>query len=479
MEAVALKGGRIRPRVAIVKSLASALCIGSGGSVGREGPIVQIGSSAGSSVGQLLRLPEDSIKTLIACGAAGGVSATFNAPIAGVLFAMEVILGRVVTRRFAYVVVSSVIADIISRAFLGNIPAFTLPQFGIVSPWEFIFFAALGILASLTAIFFTKFLYWSEDLFNAIKMPEYLKPALGGLFIGLIGFYLPDIFGVGYGGIDKALSGNLTAITLLSLFGFKILATSLTIASGGSGGVFAPSLFIGAMLGALTGGFFAQLFPDITAPAGAYGIAGMAAVFAGAARAPFSAIIIIYEMTGNYSIILPVMTSVVISTLLARNLMHANIYTLKLLRRGVDIEQEEVSDIMRTITVGETMTRKPPTVPSDMPVKDFIQMSRKTSYHGFPVINNKDELVGMVTLSDIEKFIGQEENGLTIDDVATKSLFVAYPDQSLDKVLKGASDEYGYIPVVNRENAGELLGILRRRDVIKAYRNKVNKNIKN
>jgi CIC family chloride channel protein len=204
MEAVALKSGRIRPRVSIVKALASSICIGSGGSVGREGPIVQIGSSFGSAIGQWLKIPDETVKVLVACGAAGGISATFNAPIAGVFFALEVILGRVVTRRFAYVVISSVVADFLAQVFLGNTRAFPVPAFGIVSPWEFSFYVVLGILAALVALAFTYVLYRCEDMFNYIKIPEYIKPALGGLAIGAIGLYNADLFGVGYEGITKA-----------------------------------------------------------------------------------------------------------------------------------------------------------------------------------------------------------------------------------------------------------------------------------
>lgn len=340
MEAVAVRGGRIRPRVAVVKSLASSLCIGSGGSVGREGPIVQIGASVGSAIGQWLRLPDEKIKTLVACGAAGGISATFNAPIAGVFFALEVILGKVVTTRFGHVVISSVTADLLAHAFLGNKRAFTVPHFGIVSTWEIGFYVVVGIAAALAALAFIYLLYRCEDLFDALKLPEYFKPALGGVVIGLLGLYSHDLFGVGYEGIEKALSGQIALQELLLLLILKLVATSVTIGSGGSGGIFAPSLFIGAMLGSALGNIFHSLFPAVTAPAGAYGIVGMAAVFAGAARAPFSAILILFEMTDDYAIILPLMTAVVVSTMLSRAVSRETIYTMKLSRRGIDIQRE-------------------------------------------------------------------------------------------------------------------------------------------
>jgi CIC family chloride channel protein len=474
MEAVALKGGRIRPRVSVVKALASSICIGSGGSVGREGPIVQIGSSFGSAIGQWLKIPDETVKVLVACGAAGGISATFNAPIAGVFFALEVILGRVVTRRFAYVVISSVVADFLAQVFLGNARAFPIPAFGIVSLWEFSFYVVLGVLAALVALAFTSVLYRCEDLFDSVKIPEYLKPALGGLAIGAIGLYNVDLFGVGYEGITKALSGELVLGVLLLLCLLKIVATSLTLGSGGSGGIFAPSLFIGAMLGTAVGSAFGNFFPSITAPAGAYGVVGMAAVFAGAARAPFSAILIIFEMTQDYAIMLPLMTAVVISTVLSRALKRETIYTLKLLRRGVDVEQEEMSDVMRTITVKEAMTRDFPTVPTTMRIDQLLSQFRKTGHHGFPVVDKEGRLAGIVTQTDVERHLGAGtgKNQQTVGDIATKSPFVVYPDQTLGRVLGATEEEYGRIPVVSRDDARHLLGVLRRHDVIRAYRRK-------
>jgi len=477
MEAVAVKGGRIRPRVSVVKALASSLCIGSGGSVGREGPIVQIGASAGSTIGQWLKLPDETVKMLVACGAAGGISATFNAPIAGVFFALEVILGRVVTRRFVYVVVSSVIADFVAHSFLGDQRAFMVPQFGIVSNWEIGLYALLGVAAAFVAVGFTVLLYRSEDIFDTLKMPEYLKPALGGIAVGFIGLYSQDLFGVGYGGIQTALSGQLAIGTLLLLCFMKILATSFTLGSGGSGGIFAPCLFIGTMLGTAMGIVFHSLLPTITAPAGAYGVVGMAAVFAGATSAPFSAILIVFEMTGDYPVILPLMTAVAISTVLSRALKHETIYTLKLVRRGVDIEGEELGDVMKGITVEEAMTRDFPTVPSTMLMEDLLKKYRKTGHHGFPVLDEKGNLVGIVTQVDVERFItmNKGQNQVTVGDIATKSPFVAYPDQTLDRVLGMAEEEYGRIPVVSRDDRRHLLGVLRRHDIIRAYRKKTRK----
>jgi CIC family chloride channel protein len=325
---------------------------------------------------------------------------------------------------------------------------------------------------------FISVLYRAEDLFNGLKMPEYFKPVLGGLAIGSLGLYSHYLFGVGYEGITAALSGRIVLGALLLLCLLKIVATALTIGSGGSGGIFAPSLFIGAMLGTTIGTAVNRLFPLITAPPGAYGIVGMAAVFAGAARAPVSAILIIFEMTGDYAIILPLMTAVVISTMLARALKRETIYTLKLLRRGVDIEQEEATDVMRTITVEEAMTRNFPTVAATMPVEELLPLFHEFGHRGFPVVDEKGSLVGIITQVEAERYLrttSKDKNQLTVGDIAIKSPFIAYPDQTLDKVLEAAEEAEARIPVVSREDRRRLLGVLGRHEIIRAYRKKISK----
>lgn len=479
MEAVALRGGRIRPRVALVKVLASSICIGSGGSVGREGPIVQIGSTMGSALGQWMKLPDETTRVMVACGAAGGIAATFNAPIAGVLFALEIILGRVVTRRFGYVVISAVVADFLAQAFLGNTRAFILPEFGIASSWEFGFYIILGILAGLVAQAFTRALYFCEDRFDSIKIFEPVKPILGGFVVGAVGLYSLELLGVGYDGINKALSGELTLGVLGAYLVLKIVATSFTLGSGGSGGIFAPCLFIGAMLGTALGSIFGNLFPSLTAPAGAYGIVGMAAVFAGAARAPFSAILIIFELTGNYAIILPLMMAVVISTLVSRAISRESIYTLKLLRRGVDLEQEELGDVLRMTTVKEAMTRDYPTLTSNMTISKILKQFQQTGHRGFPVLNEDGDFIGMLTETNISYHLDDTANGkkLTAGDIVEKNPVIAYPDQMLDRLLEAIEESEARIPVVNRENQKQLLGVVGRHELISAYRKKARKRL--
>jgi CIC family chloride channel protein len=479
MEAAALKGGRIRPRVSLVKALASSICIGSGGSVGREGPIVQIGSSMGSTLGQWLGLSDEWVRTLLACGAAGGISATFNTPIGGVFFAMEVIMGRFISPKFGYVVISSVAAQFVAYAFLGSQPSFDIIPYEMVSYWETLSYAVLGIAAALAATLFIRVLYKLEDFFDAWHIPEFLKPAIGGLGIGLIGLYSYDLFGVGYGNVfwvstmsvDQALLGEIALSSLAILLILKIAATSLTLGSGGSGGIFAPSLFIGAMLGGALGTVAHMLFPSYIAPSGAYALVGMAAVFAGATRASFTAIIMLFEMTRNYTIILPLMIAVVISTVISRALNRETIYTLKLVRRGVDLRQINKASPLREVTVEEAMTRDFPTVLPTMPIRELMAKLRHTGHHGFPVVDEKGELVGVVTIADVESAMAQERpSALTVKDIASRSVVVAYPDEYIHDVLvKLGTHDVGRIPVVERRNPKRLLGVLRRHDVLTAY----------
>lgn len=489
MEALTTKGGRIRARVAAVKTLASSICIGSGGSVGREGPIIQIGSAIGSSVGQLFRLPENWVKTLLLCGVAGGVSATFNAPIGGVFFALEVVQRRFAVSNLGFVAISSVAADLVAYRFLGDTPSFTIPAYKMASYWEMIPYVFLGILCGLLAVGFVRFFYKCEDILNVPRIPPYIKPVLGGVAVGLIGFIYPDIFGVGYGGayvpggafvsegaVDGMLVGKFVITTLLVLIVAKIVATSLCLGSGGSGGTFAPALFIGAALGGAFGIVIHRLFPAITAgtvseASGAYALVGMGAFFAAVVHGPITAIIILFEMTRNYSLILPLMTAVVFAMLVARGLSRESIYTFALARRGVDVQREEGTDILDGVTVQEAMTHDFLTVLPSMPLPDLIDKFHQTGHHGFPIVDQSGMLRGVVTLQDVEMALSRGRmDSLTALDIGTKSLIVAYPDQSVrDALAQLGGRDVGRIPVVARDDPRRLLGVLRRRDVVSAY----------
>ena len=360
MLAVAEGGGRIRPRVPVVKAFASALCIGSGGSVGREGPIVQIGAALGSTLGQAVRAPTVRLRLLVACGAAAGISATFNAPIAGVFFALEVILRDFEAQAFGAVVLSSVVAAALARGLFGSASFLHLPPFELTSPLELVPYALLGVLAGVVAVGFVRFLYAAEDAADrAWRGPEWLRPAVGGVLLGLLLLVLPEMYGVGYPVLSGAIEGHYAIAFLAVLLVGKVAATSLTLAIGGSGGVFAPSLFMGAMLGSGLGQAVHGALPHATAGAGAYGLVGMGAVFAGAARAPITAVLIVFELTGEYSVILPLMVAVVLATSISARLSRDTVYTLKLRRRGIHIDRPRVVSVMRTVPVAQALGPAP------------------------------------------------------------------------------------------------------------------------
>ena len=471
MLAAAHQGGRMRTRVPLIKALAAAVCIGSGGSAGLHGPVVQIGAAAGSALGQALRLSNERVRLLLACGAAGGIAATFNAPIGGVLFALEVILRDFTTRSFGIVVISSVSAVVISHIYLGDAPAFRVPPYCLVSAWELPLYLLLGIAAAFVARAFIWTLYATGDLFERWRMPAYLKPAVGGLLVGTLGVQVPQIFGIGYESIDLALFGVVGVTLMASLIVLKLLATSLTLGSGGSGGVFAPSLFIGAMLGGALGHLFHALWPTATATTGAYALVGMAAVFAAAARAPMTAIIILYELTADYRIIGPLMVATVVSTLLSERINRESIYTLKLARRGVDVLGAE-PDVLDTIPVAEAMNRDFPCAPPGMTAGELLQVLGESGVHSLPVVDEHGMLIGIVSRSDAEEAVLQQRAEAPAGDIMTPDPVSCYGDESLTLALhRLTSRDVSALPVLDPAQGMRPVGMLSRRDIIEGYRN--------
>ncbi len=478
MEAVSLHGGRIRPRVVVVKAFASAICIGTGGSVGREGPIAQIGAALGSSVGQFFKLSDDRMRNLVACGAASGIAATFSAPIGGSLFALEVILGQFNAVYFSAIIISAVTASVVANIFDSSIAVFNIPAYTMVNSWELVLYLILGVVAACAAYIFTKLLYWSEDVWDGIRFPEYFKPVVGGLILGVIGILsykvdgFPRVFGVGYETITDALTGNLVLGVALVLLLVKVAATIITLGSGGSGGIFAPSLFMGAMLGNVFGQAANYLFPLSTAPAGAYALVGMAAFFSGAARAPITSILILFEMTSDYNIILPLMIATSMSTIVSRLISQETIYTLKLSRRGIHLDQGHDVDIMQQVTVEEIMTTDVETVPLDMTLLDLSTEFLESHHHGFPVVDPEGTLVGIVSIQDLEReFDTDTIMGKTVKDIATTDgLIVAYPNESMQVTLRRLGTlDIGRMPVVESEGSRKLIGIIHRKDIIGSY----------
>ena len=472
MEAVALREGRIRPRVALVKILASGITIGSGGSVGREGPIVQIGSSIGSTIGQLLKAPPLRQRTLVGCGAAAGIAATFNAPIAGALFAAEVILGEFGLSTFSPVVLSSVTATTISRHYFGDFPAFIIPTYKLVSLWEFLFYPVLGVIVGLVALLFIMAVYKSEDMFDALKIPEYLKPALGGLMLGCMLIVWPNVFGVGYGTINLSLKNQLPFIILLTLVFVKILATSITIGSGGSGGIFAPSLFIGAMTGGFFGWAVHEYFPLITADSGAYALVAMGAVVAGTTHAPITAIIIIFELTSTYDIILPLMITCMLSTLITTSLKRGSIYTIKLFRKGIEISHGWEQNILQAIKVRNIMNDQVVTVPESMQLVDVINHLKTQDASYLHVVSESNELIGIISFRDIRPVLQEAslKQLVIARDVATTDVTTIRPSDNIQLALQEmGSRGISQLPVVADDDSRKVIGTLSKKDVLAAY----------
>ena len=472
MAAVALQSGIIRKRIVVIKSLASAVSIGTGGSVGREGPIVQIGSAIGSVIGQLLKVSADRIRTLVGCGAAAGIAATFNAPIAGAMFALEVILGDFGLATFSPIVISAVSATAVSRHFLGDFPAFVVPAYELSSKWEFPLYVTLGLFCALVAVAFTRFLYLAEDLFDEFKFPEYLKALLGGVVLGVAGLLLPHLLGVGYGGIDACLGQQLSWWVMFLLVLGKIAATSITIGSGGSGGIFAPSLFIGAMAGGFFGTGVHVFFPAIASSPGAYSIVGMGAVVAGTTHAPLSAILILFEMTGDYKIILPLMTSCIISSLTAGQLFRESIYTLKLARRGVNLKAGREVNVLKSIFVRDAMNPEAETIGEGMSLGEMADKISKSKYNSFPVVDSDGGITGILSFLDYKDvaFDKNLKDLIVAKELATTQVVTVAADDSLyDALEKITSKDFSILPVVSAADPTRLLGILTRRDIIGAY----------
>jgi CIC family chloride channel protein len=476
MEAVALREGRIRTRLIVVKTLASAISIGTGGSVGREGPIVQIGSAIGSTLGQLLHVSGPGLRTLVACGAAAGIAATFNAPMAGIIFSLEVILPEFAASQFIPIAVSSVMATAISRHYLGNYPAFVIPTYALVSYAELVFYLFLGVLSGIVAYAFIRSLFTMEDLWDRWKMPLYVKAMIGGALVGCIGIFIPNIFSVGYETITQVLLEQTFAGVLVMFLAAKILATSITIASGGSGGIFAPSLFMGATLGGAFGHVVHSFFPQITATPGAYALVGMGAVVAGTTRGPIAAIMIIFEMSGDYHIILPLMFSCAIGLVVSALLSPESIYTMKLVRRGVDIYRSRGLNILRTLKVSEVMRREVEAIEESTVLRDIVTQMKESTHSTFFVVDKNNRVVGHIGLDALRPILWDYESIdvlVTASDIMDRNVTVVKPSESLDFAMQllGRFD-LDEIPVVEQ---GKLVGTVLRRDVIEAYNREIGK----
>lgn len=481
MNAVARLGGIIRPRVAAAKAVASAICIGSGGSAGREGPIVQIGSALGSTIGQYLRLSEDRIKVLVGCGAAAGISSVFNAPIAGVMFSVEIILGDFTIATFSPVLVSSVVASVLTRSVLGNHPAFEIPGYSLVSAWEIPLYMMLGVLLGVVAVLFTRSLDLTEDIFERLRMPDLLRPALGGLLLGSIAIFFPQILADGYDAIRLSLNGQIVLWLLLALIFLKIMATSLTLGSGNSGGIFAPSLFMGAMTGGAFGIAANRLFPGVTASSGAYALVGMAGLVAGTTHAPMTALLIIFEMTNDYRIVLPLMVTVAVASLVARLLFSNSIYTIKLARRGIDIRSGRDINVLKAHKADEIVIAEYDSIPASATIPLILNKMEQSRESDLIVVDGQGRLQGVITFQDIRSVITKRELDTLVvaHDIVHREVEAVIIESDLEQVMNAFNVRgIRVLPVVDNKTSNRVIGIIRKDDLIEFYNQKLVEHLK-
>jgi CIC family chloride channel protein len=480
IESLQVSGGQIRKRVGFLLILSSAVIIGSGGSAGREGPIAQIGASFGSLIGQIFKLGSRDLKLLTVCGVAAGIAGTFNAPMGGAIFSMEVVARRFSPFDSVPILMSAVVGAAVAAALTAPAPAFFNPEF-VFSNTDLALCFILGPIFGAIAFSWVRVFYLIEDSFEALRIPKMAKPALGGTVAGISGYYLfgYGIMGVGYDGITRIFempfdtssfpSSFDVMIFLIALGLVKILATAFTVGSGGSGGIFAPSLYIGFMFGVAFGLFVATVLPelDIANPT-VYGLLGMAALFAGAARAPLTCIVMIPEMASSYSRLPPIIIACVLSYATAQILMKGmSIYSLKLMRKGIFIDQPQ--PVLRGIAVGEAMHRDIATVAPDMTLRELRDLMFLRNHTGFPVVED-GRLVGIITFDDLRKVPIAEQDKTLVGDLAVKEVITIRPDQSTKYAMDLMyQNKIGRLPVVSGADPKKLLGIITRTDVIGAY----------
>lgn len=480
IKAVATKGGIIKGSIAIKKIFGAAVSIGSGGAGGKEGPVVQIGASISSYFGQFFSLSPDKLKILVGCGAAAGLSAAFNAPLGGALFAMEIILRTFKATTFSPILISSVFATALSRGFLGKKTIFNIPNYSMVSYTELGFYIILGILCGLAAVYFVKTFYYINDFWAARKkIPKLYKPAIGGLMVGVIGLFLPGIYGWSYDYINFALDNSLSILLLFLLLVFKPIATGLTLGSGGNGGTFAPSMFTGAMIGGLFGNFMNFLFPSITAHPGAYALVGMGAVVAGTTQGSLTAMIMVFEMSDNYKIILPLMLTIIISRTLAKSILKGDLYSLSFERKGIEIDiYGRKTSILKRLKVQELLEKYDDYIFEHYTFSKILEILRVSKFNTLIVMNSKNNIVGQVSFKDIREVLIDDDSReisefLIAKDFMTKGFNDVDTEYNCEDVLKILeSRDYDYLPVFDRHK-NQFVGIISRNNILDRYQKEI------
>jgi CIC family chloride channel protein len=456
-----LSGGTIPVRVPFGKFLTGVLCIGSGHSIGREGPSVQIGAGIASVAGRWLRLPPGRIRDLVPVGAAAALSAAFNTPVAAVLFALEEIIGDMNAALLGSTVVASVAAVIVERSILGNEPLFHVPVYRLVQPMELFAYAGLGIIGGVLSLVFCKGLLTTRRLFQ--RMPaktRILQPAIGGLVIGAVLLYSPAIMGVGYEYVDQALNGGLLLRTMAILCVLKLAATIVSYASGNAGGIFAPSLYIGAMAGGAVGSIVHRFSPIATADAGAYALVGMGTLFAGIIRAPMTSVFMIFEITQDYQILVPLMVANLLSFVISRRFQPVPVYHALLQQDGIHLPSAAAHGPRRARTARQVMTVNDGSVlPPELTIAAAWQRVQ-TNEQPVYLVGTPPRLVGAVSRSDLDALHTTGKAGDPIQTITQKSFVHAHPDHQMDVVLERLEESGGLLPVVSRTDAYHLEGVI-------------------
>ena len=472
IEASALRAGRMSPKDGIWAMIISAISIGCGASVGREGPAVHMGAMLGSWVGQRLRLTPTLLRTLLGCGVASAVAASFNAPIAGALFANEVVIGHYALSAFAPVVIASVLGTVVSRAYFGNFPAFSIPEHELISFSEFPAIIGLGVLAGVAAVLFVRAVKLAREVADGMPGPAWLRPAMGGLMVGMIAMPLPHVLGIGYGVTEAALTVSLPFQVLALVCAAKLVATAISLGFGFGGGVFSPSLVIGATLGAAYGIFVTSIFPEYSAGAGAYTVIGMGAVAAAVLGAPISTTLIVFEMTSDYQLTLGVMLAVVVGAAIFRPLHGQSFFTWQLEQRGLDLHGGFEAGLLRGISVGKVMTCRCEVVGPEVGLGDLRRMLQYSSAGQFFVVGSEGELVGTLTLADLSEaaYDPSLDDLINAEDAARRGPPMLSVDDDLETALKlTRTTGERHVAVVEDLESRIFAGCLHERDAMSAY----------
>jgi chloride channel protein, CIC family len=476
MEAVLFNRSRIQPRVALLKPISAAVAIGTGGPFGAEGPIIQTGGAVGSLVGQIVHTTVSERKVLLACGAAAGMSATFNTPIAGVILAIELLLFEFKSRSFIPLVIASTLATAVHMQVLGAGPMFTVTAMDFGIPRALPFYLALGVVCGLAAVGFSKLLYWTEDRFEKLPIDELWWPAIGALGLGIIGYLVPRVLGVGYDTISDILNANLALKLLIVVMIAKAVALVISLGSGTSGGLLAPMFMSSAALGGVFAVGIDRIFPAANLSAGAFALVAMGAVFGAASRATFSFIIFAFEITRDYNSVLPLMLVSVIADGIAMLLMpRSSIMTEKLARRGLRIHQDYEADVLQQMTVSETMDRDVPTIPATVRVGELAERIARADplvsrHQGIVVVDNNGKLAGVITRGDLLRALEQDPLGaMSVLEAGSQRVVVTFPDEVLhDASAKMLRNNIGRLPVVDRRDPSRLVGYLGRPGIMAA-----------